>query len=122
MADDSDQSTGRRGGERVEILGDLRGEVMVFQPMSIREMSRTGAQIETTFPLLLDSLHDIRVELGTASVVLKGRIVHSSIAEVDRDVLTYRSGIEFVEPNEAVRGVIQGFIDALQAARRNRAG
>ena len=41
----------RRDSERVEILGELRGEVMVFQPMTITEISGGGAQIETPFPL-----------------------------------------------------------------------
>ena len=69
----------RRLGERTQILGDLRGEVMVYQPMAIRELSDSGAQVETSFPLQLDSLHDVRLELGDASVVVKGRVVHCSI-------------------------------------------
>ena len=37
----------KRDTERVQILGELRGEVTVFQPMAIKEVSRGGAQIET---------------------------------------------------------------------------
>ena len=48
----------QREAERLQILGDLRGEVMVFQPMAIKEISRAGAQVETGFPLQLDSLQE----------------------------------------------------------------
>ena len=40
----------KRDTERVQILGELRGEVTVFQPMAIKEISRGGAQVETGFP------------------------------------------------------------------------
>ncbi len=42
----------------------LEGAVMVFQPMTIAEISHTGAQVETPFSLQLDSLHEFRLSLG----------------------------------------------------------
>ena len=51
----------KRDSDRIQILGELHGEVMVFQPMTIREISHGGALIETAFPLLLDSLHEFRM-------------------------------------------------------------
>src|SRR5437016_3231946 len=97
--------------ERIQILGELHGEVMVFQPMAIKEISRGGAQVETAFPLHLDSLHDFRLTLGDNSVVLKARVAHCSISDVDQELVTYRSGLEFVEPSERVSSVISGFIE-----------
>ena len=91
---------------------------MVFQPMAIREISRGGAQVETSFPLQLDSLHDFRLTLGDHSIVIKGRVAHCSITDVDQEVVLYRSGIEFVEPPERVADVIAGFIDAITNGRR----
>src|SRR5262252_564696 len=88
--------------QRLEILGNLRGEVMVFQPMAIKEISRGGAQIETSFPLHLDSLHDFRLTLGERSVVVKGRVVHCSITDVEEEMVVYRAGIEFIEPPERI--------------------
>src|SRR5665213_942272 len=99
----------KRDAERIEILGDLQGEVMIFQPMAIREISRRGAQVETAFPLHLDSLHDLRLTLGDRSVIIKGRVVHCSISDVDQEVVLYRSGVEFIEPSERVDGVITDF-------------
>ena len=108
----------KRDTERIEILGELRGEVMVFQPMSIREISRGGAQVETAFPLQLDSLHDFRLTLGDSSIVLKGRVAHCSISDVDQEIVLYRSGIEFIEPPDRIASVIAHFIDAITDGRR----
>jgi len=107
-----------RGGERIQILGELQGEVMVFQPMAITEISRGGAQVETTFPLQLDSLHELRLTLGDRSVIVKARVAHCSISDVDQELVTYRSGVEFIEPAERVFSVISGFIDAIKDGRR----
>ena len=76
-------------------------------------MSHGGMQVETTFPLQLDSLHDFRLTLGNRSVVVKGRIAHSRISDVDQDIITYRTGIEFIEPSERVAAAIQVFVDEL---------
>lgn len=110
----------RRAGDRLEILGDLQGEVMVYQPMAIREISHGGAQVETSFPLQIDSLHEMRLELGDASVVVKGRVVHSSIADVDREFVTYRSGLEFIQLSSGTRDVITQFIQAVTRGRLAR--
>lgn len=107
----------KRGGERVPILGDLPGEIMVFQPMVIKEISPGGATLETRAPLHLNSLHDLRLTLGETSIVVKGRVVHSRISDVDQDVVTYRSGVEFVEPSDRVRAVIDAFLAGVKADR-----
>jgi hypothetical protein len=91
-----------RDDERIEILGELHG----------------GAQVETSFPLQLDSLHELRLTLGDRSVILKARVAHCSICDVDQELVTYRSGVEFVEPSERVFAVISGFIDAIKDGRR----
>jgi hypothetical protein len=108
----------KRDRARVEILGELRGEVMVFQPMAIKEISRGGAQVETGFPLHLDSLHEFRLTLGDRFVVVKGRVAHCSITDVEHEQVLYRAGIEFVEPSPPVAAVISEFIEAITTGRR----
>jgi hypothetical protein len=108
----------RRENPRVQILGELLGEIMVFQPMAITEVATGGAQIETAFPLHLDSLHDIRLTLGNRSVVVKARIAHCRISDVEEERVVYRSGVEFVELSEHVRIAISAFVDALQESRK----
>ena len=91
---------------------------MVFQPMTIKEISRGGAQIETGFPLHLDSLHEFRLTLGERSIIVKARVAHCSISDVDQELVTYRSGIEFTELSDRVYSVIAGFIEAIKDGRR----
>jgi len=111
-------SSEKRDTDRVSILGELRGEIMVFEPMAIKEISRGGALIETRFPLQLNSLHELRLTLGDRSVIVKGRVAHCRISDVDQDVVMYRSGMEFIEPSERVEEVILDFLDAIKAGRR----
>jgi hypothetical protein len=108
----------KRDTERIQILGELHGEVMVFQPVAIKQISRGGAQVETAFPLQLDSLHDFRLTLGDRSVVVKGRVAHCSISDVDQELVVYRSGVEFIEASERINKVVLEFIDAIRDGRR----
>ena len=103
--------------ERLEIIGEPRGEVMAYQPMTITEVSRGGAQVETAFPLQIDSLHDFRFVLGDRSIVVKGRVVHARVANLEHGAAIYRSGIEFVEPPERIVEAIGEFMNAVAAAK-----
>jgi hypothetical protein len=107
----------RRDFERVTILGHLPGEMMVFQPMAVREISVGGATVETTYPLHLDSLHDLRLTLGGLALVLKGRVVHSSIADMDPQAVIYRTGLEFVGCSERVKKALADYIVQLKSER-----
>jgi hypothetical protein len=107
-------SPDKRDGSRVAMTSGLDGGVMVFQPMVIKEVSLGGALVETRFPLHLNSLHDLRLELGTRSVVVKGRVVHSQIADVEEEVVVYWTGIEFVEPSEHVSIAIAEFLESVR--------
>ena len=111
-----DDSTIRRT-QRIEILGELQGEVMVYEPMAITEISRAGAQIETSFPLQIDSLHDFRLVLGDRSIIVKARIVHAHVCDVEDQATIYRAGIEFVQPSERIVDAIGEFMDAVVASR-----
>lgn len=114
MASDSEQ----RDVDRIPILRDLQGEIMVFEPMQIKDLSWGGASIQTAYPLVIDTLHDLRLTFGAQSVVLKARVTHSRIIRVDQDVVMYRSGVEFVEPPGRVRAVIARFLVSLRGASR----
>jgi hypothetical protein len=49
--------------------------------------------------------------------VLKGRVVHSRISDVDQDIVTYRSGMEFIEPSDRVADAIDAFLSAVKTDR-----
>jgi hypothetical protein len=104
---------------RIEVLGEVEGAVMVYEPMTITDISRTGAQIETAVPLRIDSLHDFRLVLGDRSVVVKGRIAHARVSDVEGQATIYRAGVEFIQPPARVAEAIAAFLDEI-VARRHR--
>jgi hypothetical protein len=107
----------KRSAERVPILGELQGEIMIFQPMLVVEVSRHAATVETRFPLQLDSLHDVRLALPSGAVVVKARVVHSRINEVDQEIVTYRSGMEFVDVPGRVDAALEAFLTSMRTGR-----
>ena len=113
----ADMPGNKRDRERVPLEGQVRGEVMVFQPMTILDISVGGVQIETAFALQLDSLHDFRLSLGDRSVVVKGRVAHCHIGELTDVAAHYRTGIEFVELSDHARNAISDFVLAMKYAQ-----
>lgn len=105
---------GDRREDRLPAGGQIDGEVTVFQPLTVVDISYLGTLVDTPFPLQLDSLHEFRLSLGRFSVVVKGRIAHCRILGLRDGVAFYRSGVEFIEPSEHVRRAIAGFVDALR--------
>ena len=99
------------------ILGGLHGEIVVFQPMLVREISLVGVSVETRFPLQIDSLHEIRLTLGEKSVVTKGRVVHARLADLEQEQVVYRVGLEFVQPSPAVAAALAEFLETLREGR-----
>ena len=118
MADSGDGRGDKRETKRFPILGELRGEVMVFQPIAVKEISRGGAQVESGFSLHPNSLHEFRLTLGDRSVVVKGRVAHCTISDVDQELVLYRSGVEFVDMSDHVRSAIGEFIAETRSGRK----
>lgn len=108
----------KRDSARVQVPSPLSGEVKVFQPITILDVSASGIKLETPFALQLDSLHDFRISLGERSVVLKGRIAHCHIGELKAGVVIYRTGVEFVETSDHVQAAIEHFVAALKLIPR----
>jgi hypothetical protein len=106
----------KRDNERVPVPGAVTGEVSVYEPITIMNLSETGAQVEASFALQLGSLHDFRLSLGDFSVVVKGRIVHSTIGGLGDGSILYRTGVEFVDPSEHALTAIRGFVDGQKVA------
>jgi hypothetical protein len=106
----------KRDNERVPVPGAVTGEVSVYEPITIMNLSETGAQVEASFALQLGSLHDFRLSLGDFSVVVKGRIVHSTIGGLGDGAILYRTGVEFVDPSEHALTAIRGFVDGQKVA------
>jgi len=110
-------SPDKRESQRIEILGRLSGEVTVPAPMLVRDISRSGAQIECAFPLILGSAHELRLHLDDESVVVKGRVVRCHIADVGRDMVRYVAGIEFVDLPPHADAAIALYLENLRRER-----
>ena len=108
----------KRRTERIEILGEMPGAATVAKPVAIRELSRSGASVESSFPLHIDTLHQFRLTLGDQTVVVRGRVAHCHISDVDHERVTYIAGIDFVELGDAASHVITTFLEDLKAGRR----
>ena len=108
--------------ERVPVPVPLYGEVMVYQPMTILDISKGGLQIETPFALHLDSLHEFRISLGERSIVVKGRIANCHIGGLKDGAVLYRTGVEFIENTEHAQSAIEEFVDALRLFQKASSG
>jgi PilZ domain-containing protein len=101
----------KRDAERVPLPGEVTGEVSVYEPMAILDLSERGALVETRFPLHLGSLHDFRLVLENVPVIIKGRIVHSQVRGLEEGAVVYRTGVEFIEPSEHALRVVRAFVE-----------
>ena len=106
-------STDRRRSIRVEVNDDLAGGIAVIEPMRVAQIATTGAQIDTTTPLGVGGLHDVRLTLDGQHLVVKARSVHSTVCSIHRDQVFYRKGIEFVELTGPATRAIAAFVEAL---------
>ena len=107
----------RREEERFPILGSLDGDVMVFLPMAITEIAQGGVQVETPFPFQIDSLHELRLTLGGQPIVVKGRVTHCSVVDVEQESVRYRTGFEFVDVAARLSEVIAAFVEKTRDGR-----
>ena len=108
----------KRLSHRLEVLGYVPGEITVVVPLAIRDVSVRGAQVESSFPLLLNSIHEMRLHLGSDNVVLKGRVAHCRLADLGTDVTVYRAGIEFIDVLEHAAAAITAHLERLATQRR----
>jgi hypothetical protein len=111
-------SDDKRLSPRMEMLGYVPGEITVLAPVAIRDLSALGAQVESSFPLLLNSMHELRLHLGGDSVVVRGRVAHCRVADIGTDVAVYRAGVEFVELPEHARRLIAAHVDRIARERK----
>lgn len=112
----ADMSGDKRDTERLPLEGQVSGEVMVFQPMTILDISTGGAQIQTSFALQLGSLHDFRLSLRDRSIIVKGRVAHCHIGELTDTAALYRSGVEFLDLSEHAQAALHDFVTATKYA------
>jgi hypothetical protein len=107
----------RRDTPRLDILGKLPGELTVLAPVVVRDLSLIGALIESAYPLVMESAHELRLHLGDQSIVVRARVAHCAIADIGKDVVRYVAGLEFLEVTPHAEAALAGFVERLTRAR-----
>jgi hypothetical protein len=101
----------QRQRPRIPVTNGLSGEVTVYRPLSVTDLSALGARVETPEPLRVNSVRAVRLNLGDQTVVLKGRVCHASVRALDDHLVVYTSGIEFVDVPPLARMAIERFLE-----------
>jgi hypothetical protein len=110
----------RRIFPRIDLLVAIRGDLMALNEAAcVLQLSARGMMVETTVPLSPRDVHEFRLNLNGHPLQVKTRVIHSRMA-VDRDDVTYVSGLEFVEVDAAVASELQAFIAKAQAESEQR--
>ena len=107
----------RRVTPRLSLHGTLAGELSVLAPVSIREIGPSGVRLDSAYPLLVDSVHDLRLHLEDDVIVVKGRVVHCQIANIGKDAVIYRAGLEFIDVPPHTKAAIDAYVLGLQYER-----
>jgi len=99
-----------RRAPRQPIRRELTGEVTVYRPLSVSDLSTVGARVETTEPLRIGSIRAFRLNLGDQTVVVRGRIAHARVRTLDNRQVMYTSGVEFVDLSPQVLAGIENYL------------
>ena len=101
---------------RIPLPQGLSGEVTVYRPLTVSDLSPHGARVETPEPLRVNSVRAFRLNLGEQTVVIKGRVCHASVRALDDHLVVYTSGIEFLDVPPLARMAIERFLDRVGTA------
>ena len=95
---------------RSHLMRELTGEVTVYRPLSVSDLSPEGARVETSDALRVGSIRAFRINLGDQTVLLKGRIAHAQVRTLDTRQVVYTSGVEFVDVSPGARAGIEDYL------------
>jgi PilZ domain len=89
----------RRRTPRIEILGQLYGEIVsVRTPITVREIGLGGFSVDTALALPVGAVHAFRLTpTEGAPVIVRARVVYSRAHEPAQDGTGYTSGLQFVD-------------------------
>ena len=99
----------RRGRVRYEVVGPLWGLLELSETARIRNVSRSGALIETPFPAALASTHSLKLVVDGEPVDVSACVRHVRPVEFDagdsagpREGPRYLIGVEFISPPDSI--------------------
>jgi len=92
----------RRTKARFEIVGRLPGTLAAERPVQLRNVSLTGALIETDAPLQPETIFNVTLETDQQVATIRARVCHVRRTHLDDGYLV---GLEFLgaEPQDMER-------------------
>lgn len=105
----------RRQTPRVDLLAEVEGHLITLdERVLVRQLSMGGMVVETSAPLSPRVDHDFRLSVGDRTVTVRACVMHGRVA-VDGDVVTYVTGLQFLDPTPDVLTTIRTFVDRIRA-------
>jgi hypothetical protein len=105
----------RRTAPRVDLLIHLKGNIIALdEAATVQQLSLRGMTVHTTVPLSSNGTHDFRLNLGDRTLDVRTRAVHSRMV-IDRDEVSYISGLAFVDLTPAAAATLEALIKSLEA-------
>jgi len=92
----------RRHGERFDVVGALWGQLELTESAQIRNVSTTGALIDSPLPAALDSSQPLRLVVDGHEVKVDAYVRHVQRIGVERGAPRYLIGLEFASPPVSV--------------------
>jgi hypothetical protein len=106
----------RRQAPRVNLLMELKGELIALdEPATVHELSLRGMTVHTGVPLGPNGTHEFRLHLDGRTLDVKTRVVHSRVV-VERDDVSYISGLAFVDLTPDAEATLDTLIHSLETA------
>ena len=94
--------TDRRSHERFDVVGAMWGILELSEPACIRNVSTSGALIDSPLPAILDSTQSVRVIVEGQAVTLDATVRHVRRFADETSAERYLVGLEFLSPPTSV--------------------
>lgn len=113
----AERGADRRRHPRVNVGGRTKGKVNATHDVSLLDISLGGALIEHIHVVQPDSVSELGLTLQGHKMMLKCRVARSLVHRVEGQgvgrKLIYRTGLEFLNPSDAVREAIGDYIRSI---------
>ena len=106
----------RRRAPRVNLLMELKGDLIALdEAATVQQLSLRGMTVHTNVPLGPNGTHEFRLHLEGRTLDVKTRVVHSRVV-VERDDVSYISGLAFVDLTPDAEATLDTLIHSLETA------
>jgi len=111
----------KRRVQRVVLEKPIEG-ALHKQPVTIIDLSTTGARVEHPTPMSGRKQFDLRFLSGEEEFLVRCELVRSRLQRSarDRSAIVYCSGLRFVEPTEELRASIRTLVATLVERQQAR--